>query len=123
MCHARVLLSGMFRIINGTPRTGPSLCKTCKHAKHIRGQNCQELVLCHLFPSLGGAPGPVPFRIAECGTYHPVNMPWLHEMEDMAWKIEARKRGAVGFEPETTEMEVVITRPGESNPPSRPASK
>ena len=80
----------------------------------VRGQNCQELILCGLFNG-----GPVPFKVAECGDYHPSNVPWLHEMEDMAWKIEARRKGPVGFNDPTQrgEMEVVVTRPKDSNVP------
>jgi hypothetical protein len=44
-----------------------------------------------------------------------MNVPWLHEMEQMAWKIEARKRGPVGFtEGQLAEMEVVVTPPRKS---------
>jgi hypothetical protein len=44
--------------------------------------------------------------------YHPTNVPWLHEMEQMAWKIEARKRGPSGFsQPAESEMVVVISPP------------
>ena len=105
------------KIIGGTPKSGPSICKSCKHAKMIKGQNCQELVLCHLFPTYSGAPGNVPFRIADCASYHPTNMPWLHEMQEIAWMIEARKRGPVGFEPDKCDMEIVITKPRSSNLP------
>jgi hypothetical protein len=103
-------------IHGATPKSGPSLCKTCKHAKSVKGQNCQEIVLCHMFSPYGGL-GRVPFRVAECVTYHPSNVPWLREMEEMAWKIEARKRGPVGFEPDKCDMEIVITKPKSSGPP------
>ena len=64
-----------------------------------------------------GARYPVPFRVAECASYHPTNMPWLHEMEQIAWKIEARKRGTVGFEPDRSEMEIIITPPSKDDGP------
>lgn len=110
------------KILGATPTSGKPLCLSCKMAKRVRGQNCEEIIFCHLF-SRNGSPGPVPFRVAECGDYHPVNMPWLHEMEEMAWKIEARRRGPVGFnDPDARggEMEVVITRPKKSNLPGTP---
>lgn len=55
----------------------------------------------------------VPFRVAECSEYHPSTMPWLREMKEIAWNIEARKRGPVGFEkqPDESEMEVIVTPP------------
>lgn len=105
------------KIHGATPKSGKSICHSCKKATIVRGQNCQEIVFCGLFGSSGGT---VPFKVAECGDYHPLNMPWLHEMEDMAWKIEARRRGAVGFNDPTArvEMEVVVTRPRNSNIPT-----
>jgi hypothetical protein len=39
---------------------------------------------------------------------------------DMAWKIEARKRGSVGFEPDKSEMEIIITPPTNPNMPGQP---
>jgi hypothetical protein len=106
-----------FKIINGTPKSGKSLCLTCKHGKVVKGQECQEVLFCSSVFSKNYSYGYVPFRISECAEYHPSNMPWLHEMENMAWKIEARKRGPVGFEPDRCEMEIVITKPTSSNLP------
>jgi hypothetical protein len=107
-------MSTTIKILGGTPVAGKSLCATCKYASHVRGQNCEERTVCKagIFDS-GGYDGRVPFRVAECSKYHPSNMPWLHEMEQMAWKIEARKRGPVGFEPAPGEdtMEVIVTAP------------
>ena len=104
------------KIHGATPKSGKSICLSCKMATVVKGQNCQEIIMCSLF----GSPGTVPFKVAECAKYHPINVPWLHEMEEMAWKIEAKKRGPVGFNDPTArdEMEVVITRPRSSNVPS-----
>lgn len=109
------------KIHGATPKSGKSICLTCKKGTVVKGQNCQEIVLCGLFGD--GSRGRVPFRVAECGDYHPLNVPWLHEMEEMAWKIEAKKRGPVGFNDPTAreEMEVVITRPRSSNVPNTPS--
>ena len=105
------------KIHGATPKGGKSICLSCKRGKVVKGQNCQEVIFCGLFSDVGGR---VPFKVSECGDYHPVNMPWLHEMEEMAWKIEARKRGPVGFNDPAAreeEMEVVVTRPRSSNIP------
>lgn len=100
------------KISGGTPVSGKSLCTTCKQAVRIVGQNCEEVILCHLF-ARSGTKGPVPFRVASCGEYHPSNMPWKYEMEEMAWIITAKKRGPTGFnQPQDDEiMEVVINKP------------
>lgn len=99
------------KVSGGTPLSGKSLCATCKHASTVIGQNCEEVVLCHLFGD--GGQGRVPFRVATCSRYHPSNVAWLHEMEQMAWIVQAKKRGPVGFDsPQTGEiMEVVVTKP------------
>lgn len=103
------------KISGATPKGGKPICSTCKHAKKVIGQNCEEIVFCHMFARGGSGTGPVPFKVAECGDYHPSNMPWLHEMEDMAWTIEARRRGPVGFSEGETDMEYVIRAPGVPN--------
>jgi len=108
------------KIHGATPKGGKSLCLTCKRAAVVKGQNCQEIIFCLNGPFR--EKGRIPFKVAECGSYHPVNVPWLHEMEDMAWKIEARKRGPAGFNDPTArgegEMEIVVTRPQTSNCPT-----
>ncbi len=56
----------------------------------------------------------IKFKVAECSEYHPMNVPYLHEMKDIAWKIEARKRGPTGFGADAVkegEMEVIVTPP------------
>ena len=104
-------MSMKIKVQGGTPKSGKSLCITCKYSMVLKGQEGQEIIICRrLFDDRR----PIPFKVAECSEYHPSNMPSLHEMEDMAWKIEARKRGPVGFEPEKVEMEIVITKPNSS---------
>src|SRR6185437_10345760 len=98
----------------GTPKSGKSLCVSCKYAYTVKGQNMQEVVICtHIFSetSTGGV---VPFRVAECTEYHAMNQPWQHELEEMAWKIEARRRGPSGFKPDNP-IEVIITPPKSNN--------
>lgn len=98
------------KISGGTPKQGKSLCVTCKHAQVVRGQNMEEHTECAagLFGRFNNR---VPFRVAECSTHHPANVPELYEMKQIAWNIEARKRGPVGFEKQDETMEVVVTPP------------
>lgn len=90
---------------NGTPKSGPSKCYSCKHAALVKGQNNEELVFCD-GPFANLRPNLVPFPVAECGRYHPANMPWKYEMELLAWEITARKRARTGFQPETIEVQI-----------------
>jgi hypothetical protein len=106
------------KISGGTPRSGKPLCLTCKRGTHVTGQNCEERIICgaDIFNSTNGV---VTMRVSSCGSYDPSNVPWLHEMEQMAWKIEARKRGPKGFEnPDGELMEVVIKKPQHNAMPS-----
>jgi hypothetical protein len=106
------------KIQGETPRGGRSICHSCKHASVVKGQNCQEFVKCgaEMFKQTHHV---VAFRVAECSSYHPTTMPWLHEMEQMAWTVQARKRGPTGFSnPEENEMEVTIEAPENSVNPS-----
>lgn len=94
-----------FSMSGSTPKSGPSLCKTCKHASLVTGQNGEEIVKCNSFEKF------ISFRVATCSKFHPVNVPWKYEMEEMAWIVEARKRGPAGFKPGENEMEYVIKPP------------
>jgi hypothetical protein len=55
--------------------------------------------------------------VAECSAYGQINTLSKHEMRDIAWRIEARKRGPKGFEIPDGEdqMEVTITKPKQRN--------
>lgn len=100
------------KVKDGTPISGKSLCITCKHSGIVKGQNGEISVHCNsgVFEYRMGH---VPWKVAECSKFMPSNMPYRHEMEEMAWKIEARKRGPKGFEIPAgeSEMEIIITKP------------
>lgn len=104
------------KIAGATPKGGKSLCSTCKCASIVRGQNCEEIVFCARVFGDTKYGGIVPFRVAECGSYHPTNVPWLHEMEAIAWEVKAKKRGTVGFSEGATEMEYEIKPPSRGMP-------
>lgn len=103
------------KILGGTPKTGAPLCNSCRHRRYVRTQDGKEVTRCGAF--MFGEYAPVPFPVYECSGHHPVNTPFLHEMEDIAWVIEARRRGPSGFAEgaplEEGEMEVVVTKPRE----------
>jgi len=99
------------KISGETPCGGTTICRGCKHASVLIGQNCEERIICgaNMFPNSRGV---VTFKVAQCGSFHPVNMPWKHEMEEMAWIVQARRRGPAGFsKPEDNEMVVTIKPP------------
>ena len=108
-------MSFKFKIVGATPTSGPPLCLKCKYATGVRSQNGKEVLFCKadLFPS-----GVVPFKVAECGKFHPINVPWKYEMEEIAWQVIARKRGPAGFGEAVrneNEMEVIIKPPNDNS--------
>lgn len=123
-----------FKIQNGTPKSGKSLCYSCKHARTVRGQNCEEVTTCNagIFGGnlAGGGnrnhywtelyPGQVPFKVEQCSSYADMNTPSLEDMKQIAWEVTARKRGSAGFGDGVTnpdELETVITPPQKSSKP------
>ena len=104
-----------FSIHGATPKGGKPLCYSCKHASVVSGQNCEEFIRC-TGDMFSHSRGLVTIRVSSCGSYHPSNVPWLHEMKEIAWKVEARRRGPSGFQqPEESEMEVTIKPPSGQN--------
>ena len=100
------------KIHGATPKSGKPLCQTCKSASVVDGQNCEQRIICG--SGMFAPVGVVTFKVHACSHYHPINVPWLHEMEQMAWHIEARRRGPVGFEQEGP-LEIIVRKPGESD--------
>src|SRR6266478_8305309 len=99
------------KILGGTPVSGKSLCHSCREGKVVRGQNKEEKVVCESYGLWYDTRYVVTFPVAECSEYKPKNMPSLSEMEDMAWKVEARKRGPSGFSAPENNLEIVISPP------------
>jgi hypothetical protein len=130
----------MIKIQNGTPKSGKSLCTSCKHLRHVKGQNLEEIAICsaNMFgATIQGAtasvnqwswlqqiPGRILFKVEECSSYADMNTASLEEMQKIAWEVTARKRGGAGFAGGTTnpdELETVITPP-KDQPKSQPAT-
>lgn len=98
------------KMSGATPSGNKSLCYTCKHSIVVKGINCEEAILCNEAFYKNGATL-VPFRVAECTMFQNRNHPEKYEMEKIAWSVEARRRGPVGFDQCSNEMDIVITEP------------
>lgn len=99
------------KVIGGTPKGFQSMCTTCRNAVNLTGLNCQQVSYCQ---ALGRR---VTFPINTCSVYSDKRMPSLYDMEQIAWSIQSRNRGPVGFET-GGKFEVEITPP--AHPPSTP---
>lgn len=81
------------RVIGGTPKGTKSLCVTCRAAHHVSGLNLQQVVYCQkLSPSAR-----ITFPVETCSGYDDKRNPALYQMEEIAWQVQSRSRGSVGF--------------------------
>jgi hypothetical protein len=107
-------MSLKIKVCNETPKGGKTICATCSKALVVKGQNGEERIVC--ISGLFEPNGLVTFKVAECGGYIPFNVPSLYEMEQIAWKVEARKRGPSGFTvPDGEDKMEIIVKPPRDN--------
>jgi hypothetical protein len=85
-----------FKVKNGTPVHGPSLCETCTRAHIVKGYRESEiLILCR---ATWDPQRLVPFAVRECSHYVAKNSFTLDDMEEVAWTIAPRgPKRAAGF--------------------------
>jgi hypothetical protein len=104
------------KVMGGTPVGTQSLCVTCRAAYRVRGLNFQEVVYCQkLTPSAR-----ITFPVETCSAYDDKRTPALYQMEEIAWQVQSRNRGAVGFAG-GRDMTIQIVPPGErTNQPAPP---
>ena len=81
------------RVIGGTPKGTTSLCITCRAAHRVTGLNLQLVVYCQKINPTAR----ITFPVETCSGYDDKRLPSVYDMEAIAWKVESRNRGAVGF--------------------------
>lgn len=113
-------MSLTFKILDGTRKSGKSLCLSCAQMSRRLGQNNEDEIYCgsYKFETDLGGHNRVTYPVSECTEYRPFNQLGLKDMYEMAWIIEPRKRGA-GFAPDG----VTILNPDELVVTIRPPSK
>lgn len=97
-------MSNLIKIQNGTPPSNEHICRTCRYGQIIEGNNFEQMTMCGYYSKQ------VSFQVAKCSKWDDSRLPALWEMEKIAWKVESRIRGSVGFTPRT-EMDIVISPP------------
>ena len=100
----------MDKVRGGTPKGFQSLCTTCRFAQVIRGLNLQEEVFCR-------AANPVmrvSFPVETCSLYDDKRIPSRWDMEQIAWVVQSRNRGPMGFAGESSRLQITI------EPPNKP---
>jgi len=82
------------KVIGGTPRSDrASMCLTCRLAWHMKTVNLGEIIICRAI----GQGLRITAPVVECITYDDKRVPSLYDMEQVAWEVKSRNRGAVGF--------------------------
>jgi hypothetical protein len=100
-----------FRIKNGTPADGESLCESCVHAHIEKGyRDSEQVVVCRAtYPDHR-----VLFRVRECSGYTEVKRQTLRQMEEIAWVLAPREgKRKAGFVPakeleKESEVELIL---------------
>jgi hypothetical protein len=101
-------MSYNFKVLGGTtPKSGKSLCLSCAHVARRLGQNMEEEIHCGSYSFDNHSRTLVPFRVSECSDYRSFNSPSREDMDKLAWIVQVRTRGAVGFQAGRTELEIV----------------
>ena len=91
-------MSLTFKVLDGTRKSGKTLCTSCAHSARRLGQNNEDEIFCASwsFRSDSGV-NPVLFKVSDCTEYRPFNQQSREDMEKIAWIVTARKKGSPGF--------------------------
>jgi hypothetical protein len=94
------------KVRGGTPKGSNSICLNCRKAQVIRGINFQSQIICYA-SSKGFVMG---YPVEECSVFDDKRVPALYQMEQIAWTVQSRNRGPIGFAGDGR-MEVTIVPP------------
>jgi hypothetical protein len=101
------------KVHDGTPQGSKSLCVNCRNAHLIHGLNFEQHIFCR-----ATQPGfRVTFPVEKCSVFDDKRVPSLYQMETIAWSIQSRNRGPMGFASDS-KIEIVISPP--ERPPNAP---
>jgi hypothetical protein len=81
------------KVYGGTPKTSESICLSCRLSQIVRGTNLQQIVYCNAVHPTAR----IGFPVYECTTYENKSLPSRYEMEQIAWTVQSRNRGPIGF--------------------------
>jgi hypothetical protein len=87
------------------------LCGKCKYA-HIMEHGGTVKIRCKMMGDKLVAE-----RVTVCNKFYEANLPYVHEMEELAWILKTNEKNAVGFKPErTVKFEPPSNDPSTKNP-------
>lgn len=85
--------------ININFRDKGSLCHSCQHAKITKDDSGNEKRQCLVFRYASGRSIDIKENIKECNTYLDKQEVPLYKLEEIAYVMEVKKGGVVGFRP------------------------
>lgn len=78
-----------------TANSNEHLCLSCRHSFRIKGhKESEEIISCDKMNSRNDR---ITFKVAECSGYSKLGEMGLSEMSEMAFIIEQKKNGSIGF--------------------------
>lgn len=96
------------KVINGTPKSAPTLCTSCQSGVCVRGINFEEIVYCNELRR------DITFVVERCSAFEHKSETSLYDMKKIAWDVTSRKRDRTGFQPTEENpdtMEICVTPP------------
>jgi len=88
------------KVLNGTPRDGESLCRTCRYVHLQKGyRDSEEMIYCDWSQTKR-----ILFNVRECTDYTDRTVPSKYDMEKIAWILEIKGGRAMGFTPPKPEV-------------------
>jgi len=104
----------MNKVHNGTPISKESLCLSCRSAAIVRGSNFELIAWCAALRRT------LNFTVERCSIYDDKATPPLFEMQAIAWNIQSRKRGQMGYVGD--DLTSITIEPPERHTQQMPAS-
>lgn len=80
------------------------LCGKCKYS-HVTEHGNRLIIRCGQLDMF------IKERVTSCTKFYDINLPYINEMEELAWILKTNEKNAVGFKPERN---VKFEPPGES---------
>ena len=85
-----------FNFREASPIENHGLCGTCKNSQITEFDNGKSVVYCHELPNGHDV---LKSKVNKCSMYSRVGSMTLHRMENIAYVIETKKGGEIGFKP------------------------
>ena len=88
------------KVLNGTPESGETLCRSCRYVHRQQGYRySEEVIHCDYSSPMRR----ILFNVRACTEYADRNHPTRYDMEKVAWVLEIKGGKPIGFTPPQSE--------------------